>query len=308
MRRGMFWQGVLCTLLLSASSAFGEIRLNLENPVSGQDVSGIVTLSGWTFSTVVNNPVAVTVTLDGTTTVAVPCCGPRADVQAANPGAPLNSSFSLLFNYGNLTAGPHTFRVDVTAPGETAVSSEVTVNVAKPGDAQFISNFTIPNTATVASDANELVIVGAQLTPQVGNATKANLRAAYATNLQSLVITESFPGTNAQLFNAAQAIFTARCGVSGCHAGSAPSAQLDLTSANSFRNIVAVRSLENTSQLRVSPGDDVGSYLYQKIIANGNIAAGTARMPLGCSGNSCLSDADITTIQDWINAGAPSAQ
>jgi hypothetical protein len=212
-----------------------------------------------------------------------------------------------LFNYGILSAGPHTFRIDVTAPGETAVSREVSVNVAKPGDAQFLSNFTLTD-ATVTTDANELVVIGAQVTPQEGSATKTNLRAAYVTNLQSLVITEAFPGVNAQLFNAAQAVFTGKCAVAGCHAGGAVQAGLDLSSGNAFRNTVAVRSSELPNLLRVSPGDDDGSYLYQKIIPNGNIAPQTLRMPAGCSGDNCLSDTEIKAIQDWINAGAPNAQ
>jgi hypothetical protein len=30
-----------------------------------------------------------------------------------------------------------------------------------------------------------------------------------------------------------------------------------------------------------------------------------ARMPDNCSGNSCLTTAQIATITDWVNAGAP---
>jgi len=283
------------------------VLLTLENPTDGQDVSGIVAISGFAFSTVANTNVSVSLTIDGNITVAIPCCGPRQDVQQQNPGAPLNSSFSLLFNYGILSAGPHTFRVDVTAQSETAVSRQVSVNIAKPGDAQFLSNFDLTG-ATIAADANELVIVGAQVTPQGGGATKTNLRAAYVTSLQSLTITEAFPGTNAQLFNAAQGIFTGKCAISGCHAGGSPQAGMDLSSGNAFRNTVAVRTSEPSNLLRVSPGDDDGSYLYQKIIPNGNIAPQTARMPQGCSGNNCLSDTEIKAIEDWINAGAPNAQ
>jgi hypothetical protein len=306
MRKGLLAAAVLGTLCFLATPARAVLQLTLENPTDGQDVSGIVAISGFAFSTVANTNVSVSLTIDGNITVAVPCCGPRQDVQQQNPGAPLNSSFSLLFNYGILSAGAHTFRVDVTAPSEMAVSRQVSVNIAKPGDAQVLSNFDLTG-ATIAADANELVIVGAQVTPQGGGATKTNLRAAYVTSLQSLVITEAFPGTNAQLFNAAQAIFTARCAIPGCHAGGNPQQGLDLSSGNAFSNTVAVRSSEPSNLLRVSPGDDDGSYLYQKIIPNGNIAEGV-RMPQGCSGSTCLSDTEIKAIEDWINAGAPNAQ
>ena len=307
MRKGLLAAAVLGTLCFSATPARAVIQLTLENPTDGQDVSGIVAISGFAFSTVANTNVSVSLTIDGNITVAIPCCGPRQDVQQQNPGAPLNSSFSLLFNYGILSAGPHTFRVDVTAPGEAAVSQQVSANIAKPGDAQFLSNFDLTG-ATIAADANELVIVGAQVTPQGGGATKTNLRAAYVTSLQSLVITEAFPGTNAQLFDAAQGVFTARCAIPGCHAGGSPQAGLNLSSGNAFSNTVAVRSSEPSNLLRVSPGDDDGSYLYQKIIPNGNIVPRTLRMPLGCSGSNCLSDTEIKAIEDWINAGAPNAQ
>ena len=310
MSKGLLLGVLLSVFLCGFTPAEATIRVNVENPANGQDLSGIVTISGWAFSTLANTNVTVTLTVDGdpNKTAPIPCCGPRGDVQAANPGAPANSSFGLLFNYGILSAGPHTLRIDVTAPGEPAQSVQVTVTVAKPGDAQVLSNFTIPSGATVAADANEIVLVGAQVTPQGGSPTTVNLRAAYATNLQSLVIIQAFAGTNAQLFNAAQAIFTTRCGIPSCHAGSTPAEQQDLTAANSFKNIVGVRSVENAALLRVNPGDDDGSYLYQKIIANGNIAAGTTRMPQGCAGSNCLSDSEITAIEDWIKAGAPAPQ
>ena len=63
-----------------------EIRAALETPDDGQDVSGKSVVSGWAFSTT-NNPVTVTLRINGTNTdVVIPCCGPRADVQAGNSG------------------------------------------------------------------------------------------------------------------------------------------------------------------------------------------------------------------------------
>jgi len=98
MRKSLLGQMTLCALVLSVSTTLADIRLNVENPANGQDISGIVTISGWAFSTTPSTSVAVTLTVDGIATVPIPCCGPRVDVQAANPGAPLNSSFGLLFN------------------------------------------------------------------------------------------------------------------------------------------------------------------------------------------------------------------
>ena len=54
----------------------------------------------------------------------------------------------------------------------------------------------------------------------------------------------------------------------------------------------------------MNPGNPDTSYLYQKVIAGGNIADGTVRMPFGCSGDTCLSDAEIKIIADFIDYGA----
>src|SRR5215510_3375560 len=171
----------LCTLLLAATPALAVIQRNLENPASVETVSGITTISGWTFSTVPSTGVTVKVRIDGLTQdVVIPCCGPRKDVvDALGPGTPLNSSFGLLFNYGLLSAGPHTIGVELSAPGETTVFIDHSVAVVKPGNAELLSDFTLPNTATCSIANNEVVITGAQITPKGGTATTADLRATF---------------------------------------------------------------------------------------------------------------------------------
>jgi hypothetical protein len=74
----------------------------------------------------------------------------------------------------------------------------------------------------------------------------------------------------------------------------------------SYFNTVAMRSIEGGGALRVSPRDLTNSYLYQKVIAGGTIAAGTVRMPSGCPGTTpCLSETEVNTIGNWILNGAP---
>ncbi|MBI3300811.1 MAG: hypothetical protein HYZ72_01845 [Deltaproteobacteria bacterium] len=305
MKRGLFFSVILYVLLLTASPALSTIMVNLENPGDMQDLSGIALVSGWAFSTM-GAAVTVKPRIDGTTqSNVIPCCGPRADVQDPNvPGAPLNTGFGSVINYGAITAGPHTIGIEVSAPGETTVIVDHAVMTARPGNFEFLTSFSLAG-ANIAIDGNEIVIGGAQVGSSSGTAT-TNLRVNYATSSQSLVIGEAF-NPNTALFNTVQSIFTANCAFSGCHAGPNPQQGQDLSQGQSFKNIVAVRSMENPSLLRINPGvSEDESYLYRKITGE-NIAPGTARMPFGCSGATCLSQSEIDTIENWILAGAPAA-
>ena len=302
-RRGVLY-AVIAGLWLAASPALAEIHAELETPDDGQDVSGKSVVSGWAFSTT-NNPVTATLRINGINTdVVIPCCGPRADVQAGNSGAPPNTGFGLLENYGVFDPPDKlkSIGVSISAQGESQpLNIDHDVTVAKPGNAEFLNGFTLGGSANVAVDGNDMVVGGAQVTFNGGSA-ETNLRIKYATNLQSPTITEAFTGANADLFNPVQAIFTNHC--VECHFGpGAPEGQ-DLSAGNSWKNIVARGSAEDPSRPRVNPGDAERSYLYQKIIAGGDIAPGTSRMPFGCSGNSCLSQDDIDKIEAWINDGA----
>jgi hypothetical protein len=108
-------------------------------------------------------------------------------------------------------------------------------------------------------------------------------------------------------FAAVQQIFTNRCATSNCHVtgGTAP---MSLSAGQAFGNLVPIKSTEIPNMFRINPGDDDASYLYQKIIPNPTIMIVGNRMPLGCSGFSCLSESEIQTIEDWINNGAPPPQ
>jgi hypothetical protein len=135
--------------------------------------------------------VTVKLRIDGVTLdLLIPCCGPRQDVvDFFGPGTPLNSGFGLLFNYGLLSAGPHTIGVETGAPGEDTVFIDHSVKVVKPGNAEFLSSFTLPDTATCSIAGNEVVISGAQITPSGGAPTTTDLRAQYQLNSQSLGFT-----------------------------------------------------------------------------------------------------------------------
>jgi hypothetical protein len=141
-----------------------------------------------------------------------------------------------------------------------------------------------------------------------GGVRTATLRQRWVQNTQSFEIINAVPSDTS--FSAVQGILGARCGVTGCHVGGPPGSLLPQSmmltdSTNSFFNTVALRSIENPQMPRITPGNTAQSYLYQKIIPGGAIAPGTQRMPQGCSGATCLSASEISTIGNWILNGAP---
>ena len=94
-------------------------------------------------------------------------------------------------------------------------------------------------------------------------------------------------------------IFDTNCALSGCHAGARPQLDLNLSTGQSFSNIVNVPSIEEEDLLRIDPGDPEASYLFKKIRGDSDIVG--AQMPLG---RAALSDAQINLIRDWILDGA----
>lgn len=106
--------------------------------------------------------------------------------------------------------------------------------------------------------------------------------------------------TQVTLSRDVQPIFTANCSFEGCHGGSAPILDQDLSSAqHSFASVVNVPSMEVDGLMRVKPGDSANSYLYQKI-SQDTPQVGT-RMP---QGRPNLSDDEINLIRRWIDGGA----
>jgi len=95
-------------------------------------------------------------------------------------------------------------------------------------------------------------------------------------------------------------VFTPIC--TACHAGATAPEGLRLDGTDSYALLVNVPSTEDSSVLRVSPGDPDNSYLIQKL--EGHAAVG-ARMPYG---GPYLADTVIAVIRQWISDGAlPSA-
>lgn len=89
------------------------------------------------------------------------------------------------------------------------------------------------------------------------------------------------------------------CSAVGCHGRIAPQQDMILEPDRAYAMIVNVKSVENSSLNRVTPGDPANSYLYRKITGSGITGD---RMP---QGGPFLTDAQISLVRDWIRRGAP---
>ena len=92
-------------------------------------------------------------------------------------------------------------------------------------------------------------------------------------------------------------VFTPNCAVSGCHEGSNPQAELNLSQGNSFANLVNVASILNPPLKLVEPGNAGSSFLIKVLTWEGNV-----KMPLDAPQ---LPQNVIDSIKVWINKGAP---
>ncbi len=91
-------------------------------------------------------------------------------------------------------------------------------------------------------------------------------------------------------------VFNPSCIV--CHAGASAPQGLRLDAASSFTNLVGIASRQDSSFLRVTPGEPDLSYLIQKL--EGTASAGQ-QMPLG---GPPIPQSTINFVRQWITDGA----
>lgn len=97
-----------------------------------------------------------------------------------------------------------------------------------------------------------------------------------------------------------QPIFTTNCASAGCHKGINAQEGLDLSAGKAYAKLVNVAAAQcSDGRKLVLPGDPAQSYLIDKMM-NVDICAGTKMPKLGM-----LPSAQITTVANWICAGAP---
>jgi len=92
-------------------------------------------------------------------------------------------------------------------------------------------------------------------------------------------------------------VFTPIC--TRCHSGASAPEGLQLDAAHSYALLVGVPSAEQSSLLRVQPGDPDSSYMIRKIQGGPGISGG--QMPLG---GPPLPQSTIDIMRQWVTEGA----
>ena len=184
-------------LFFPCSSAEAAIRAAFENPGDAQPVAGITTISGWTFDTETGSHISrVTLLIDETLRRDIPCCAERGDVPLAFPAVPaeqtLNSGWGMTFNWGLLSAGIHTLKVEIESTSGQIFSTQTrTVTVVKPGEFEFLDSFDL-SAAEPSILGNQLVLKGVEVRDKTSKQTKTvNVRFQWFENSQSLGATGS---------------------------------------------------------------------------------------------------------------------
>ena len=304
MERGRVLLVALLALLLTASAVRAdEITAFLDNPPDHTGIAGVGTINGWAFATN-GAPVTVYMRIDGTTQEdsIIPCCSSRADVQMAVEGAPLDTSYSGVFNYALLSPGEHTVGVEIRAEGCEPVMLERTVSVAKLGNVEVVEEFSLEEAWTgVDALNNDMLIINATTCTDMDRS--ANLRVRYSLSTQNTGIIEAYTEdeTTAETLHEVQAILNERC--LPCHSSDneegRPRVGLDLSASNMSGSTIAVRSHQLADTFLINPGHPDTSYLAEKISSDSPSRGG--RMPQDMPP---LSDEEIETIRDWVLGGA----
>ena len=99
-----------------------------------------------------------------------------------------------------------------------------------------------------------------------------------------------------------QPIFTARCATASCHNLATQQLGLNLQAGFAYDEIVGVESPSSHDMPYIQPLDADNSWLVRMIQADPARRFFTERMPLG---RAPLTDNQIATIVNWVNAGAP---
>ncbi|MFZ1290332.1 MAG: hypothetical protein WAR79_09580 [Melioribacteraceae bacterium] len=104
-------------------------------------------------------------------------------------------------------------------------------------------------------------------------------------------------GTLTKFSDIQKDVFDISCATSGCHAGASSQAGLQLTSGDSYAELVNNTSVLNPNFKLVEPGNSENSFLIKMLK---HIGEGTLQMPP--SGK--LSNSAIDSISAWIDRGA----
>lgn len=183
------WQGSP-TLVSSAQAAPG-ITSYFESPEEGQVVAGLGIIRGWGSSVH-----SVRFAVDGVSIGTTSCCSYRDDVGNFLSGNArgffgYDSGWSLQFNYGDLSPGPHVLTVQQEAPdGETQTLNR-SITTLRIGGFTFLDQFDLSN-AAARIEGEDIVLSGVQVRDKGSQQTKTvDVRLRWFENSQSLGIVTS---------------------------------------------------------------------------------------------------------------------
>ena len=188
------------TLVVEAAAALVGY---FESPAAATAVAGIDLIRGWVFASAADVEITTLVLyIDGQPAAPIPCCSARLDVAAAYPALPATtttrSGWGVIYNWGELPAGPHTLRVVATSSqGRQWESARRQVEVLKPGDVAFADRVSLA-TATARLEDEELELRGVVLRDQASQQEQPlTLRYAWQTAAQGLRLVETRPAAAA---------------------------------------------------------------------------------------------------------------
>lgn len=168
----------LSVILDFPSPAYAELKTSLESPLNNETVAGVAVIRGWAYDTGSGVQISsIELFVDGVSRGNIACCTTRGDVQAAFPNDTNagNSGFGLTINWGELSAGAHTIRIEIRASTGTSVASDTrTVTVVKLGNFSFLNQFTVDIDTSFAQveEGNTLCVENVQITDKTSGATK----------------------------------------------------------------------------------------------------------------------------------------
>lgn len=239
----------LVMVLVGASMSQADIMADLESPANLQVVSGIDLFRGWAFAADnKDEAVNVNIVIDGVIRddFAVSCCSPRKDVvDEFGTDTRLNSGFGAVVNYAELSPGPHTIGIHLSAEDEDSIEINHSVFVIRPGNTNFVNNFDLSG-ASCAISGNTILLMDAAV-----NGVTTDLEASYATDQQALALTAA---SGAPALTTFVANLTSNQEIPRVDTDSEGSATVTLNPDNTLTYAVTTTSLEGATAAHIHLG------------------------------------------------------
>ncbi len=165
---------------------------SLESPLDGDTVSGIAIIRGWAIAPAGHTIERVQLFIDGEALDTIPCCSRRGDVAASFPDQPNagNSGFGVTFNYGDLSAGVHTLKVDIEDSAGTLSTFTRGIIVRQPGDYFFLDTLDFSNATTRVSGGQLIIDNAVAQDRATGETAVRSLRYQWHEPNQAFVLAE----------------------------------------------------------------------------------------------------------------------